>query len=57
MEDPQFEKAQAFWDGVSMRGKANCFDGHAVLRFFDHTTLLEVAEGKPVKFDVEKIKN
>ncbi|CAK9002984.1 Pyruvate dehydrogenase E1 component subunit alpha-1 [Durusdinium trenchii] len=50
-----FAEVQQFWEGVSAEQKVATFKQDPVLRFFDEFQILEVAEGKVLKFDVEKI--
>jgi len=51
----EFEQVQAFWEGVGPEQKEVVFRSDPVLRFFDAFSVLEVAEGKLLKFDVDKI--
>jgi hypothetical protein len=50
-----FEEAQRFWETCGAGAKARAFAGDAVLRFFDPAQLVEVLDGKLIKFDVDKI--
>jgi len=45
---------QAFWETVSEEQKGPFFKCDPVLRFFDTFSILEVIEGKLLKFDVDK---
>mmetsp|Transcript_3508 Transcript_3508/g.5066 ORF Transcript_3508/g.5066 Transcript_3508/m.5066 type:complete len:365 (-) Transcript_3508:50-1144(-) len=51
----EFNAAVQFWEGLSSEHKRFVFKNDPVFRYFDVFSILEIAEGKLLKFDVEKI--
>lgn len=51
----EFEDVQKFWERAGQDAVGAACQSDAILRFFDKFSVLEVIEGKVLKFDVDKI--